>query len=604
MPTTAEKNQANLLAISAVLTQVGGLQQHKALMNRPANDPHAAIIAEINEELRSLQGCLSEYDPADKAQITKWCADKRTINRLDNIQLALDTLDLVEKDEELARNIQPRGNNTWRDRAAAEGATDHHKLMLRLHVHHLRTGAKYNKEFINYLGLESFLKKQRETAAIIKKLSEIKEGISVVAGVAGKAKGLADRVTTFTKTSANFAHSSEGLTAATTHSATVASATAPALAIFLQAIPIVGAGVTAVTSLIQFGQSFLQKRGVTDKVAKGIMVGVAVAATVLTAIFPIAAAGIAAGMVASGAIMNHIKPYLEVRNQIKNRGADLEALKTRMVDLETKTDITLNKGEKEALIQRLHKNFIQDKSIHLDDLNQAKKAIYQGNMTDILANDQVKNALKLTGTESIKSILTDHNKASQDNVSKDIVKLKKDRNEKLALSVNDVFTVAGAVMLAIPFPPVMIAGAALLVASSIAGIIIKYKDEISHAFTKIKDGFKKLFGIGKNDDATAEDANKNENSLKNSATMHPATHEKNNDLQKPLQRIVEPLIPHADDTQHVVKADVQAREQPLLSAAKLQVDEVPAQVLLKAEKSVAETVPAESEMNDRPRPGK
>jgi hypothetical protein len=520
MPNT----KSDLSAIDNTLMNATLLASH-SMLNSPSSDAaHQAILSEIKQELRALQGALTGYDDADAKSLQKWSGDKHTEARLTHITTTLDTLQQISTDRLTA--------------APSETKWQQHQLnvILQHQMSHLRIGTKYNKDFVQFLGLESFIKQQRETAERIKKLETAKEVIASAADLGGKIK-------TVVSTSKNVAMAAEHAGVAATgaaHGTAAVAQAAPLLSQFLSAVPIVGAAITAGAAVMGFGKSFLKNKGVSDKVANGVMVGVSAAALALTIVFPVAAAAIGAGMVAAGAVMNYVKPYFEMRKQIKECGKELEALTTRVKELD-KPGIALNQAEKKMMAQKIQQFYIANPSASLEDLKSAKQAINTGNYEKIQAEPLVKAAFKLDDKHQLNNDLKQYVLTTQDNLKKDITGFEKKRDGMMAQAVNSIFTVAGAVMLAIPFPPVQIAGAALLVASSIAGVIIKYQDQIKQGLKSIVDGFKKLFSSDKSADLNNEKTLKNTNNLKPAAPTRVVTNEKTaSDIQtKQVAPVVE-----------------------------------------------------------------
>ena len=142
------------------------------------------------------------------------------------------------------------------------------------------------------------------------------------------------------------------------------------------------------------------------------------------------------------------------------------------------------------MASKVENYFIENKQTNLAELKAAKNLIWQGDLSKINRDPMIKQALNLFSDCNAEKYLQQHHQTTQSNIKQEIVDLTKNKNTKLAQSINDGFSVAGAVMLAIPIPPVMIAGAAILLASSVAGIVIKFREPIANAF-------KNLLGLNK-----------------------------------------------------------------------------------------------------------
>lgn len=495
MPTTKEAQRTDD-PIDVVLKRAALLLDHPALKNRAEPDPHAAIVAEIHEELRTLEARLTAYDPAMVTDLKTWCKDKDSLKRLDNISSTLEALQMITVDT-IAKNHSAQA--TERKWHLLDDAT-RHQLILSHCIHNQRT-EKYDKPFINFLQLGTFVQQQKRTAEAIKRLQSAKDLASSAINVAGRMKGVISTAKHLSVAVDHGARTAEGLSTGA-HAATAA---APLMTSVLQAIPIASAAVTAAKALYDLGHSFIKKRGASDKVANGIMLGVSAAAIALTIVFPVAAAGIAAGLVAAGVVRDYIKPYFDMRKQIKQRESAIVSLDERINTLNN-PDVTLNETEKNILIRQVENYFIESKDTKLTDLKAAKEAIRQGDPNKLNQDPLLKLALNLSQEKSVEQHLQQQHQTKQSDIKREITGMNKERNTKLGQAINGFFTIAGAAMLAIPFPPVMIAGAAILLASSIAGIAIKYREQIGKAFTSMKNGLKNLFGAGRSDHEVTKEA--------------------------------------------------------------------------------------------------
>ena len=492
MPTTAAR-ATSVDPVQATLMQVAAIKHHAAF-NMAITDPEQKqLVEEMRHELRTLEVKLSLGEGSEKDRV-KWCSDKRTSDRLKNMATSLNTIDSLN---------DKHVNSTIKQHEAIEKHC----------IRHLRDGVTYRKGFRHFLGQDALIKNMLDRQAIIDDLNEVKEIGGDLAKVASKTKRVVDLATQST----HIVHGGVEGTGSLLHS----------LHGLMTAVPFVMAGLTAASAITNVIKSFLRKEGASEKAVAITVAGVGIAAAALMIAFPVAAFGIAAGMVAVGTYMDHIKPYLETRKKIKQRTQDISDLDARIGELEKNDTTPLNSREKKVLIDKIIDHGINNPNISMADLHAAKAFIQADGInlssfqSDNPAIAVIKDSTGLTKDQPIKDFLIQNSQDHKSEIQTEIKGLQEKNKSTLALAVNGGFATAGAIMLAagIVFPPVMMAGAALILATTVVGILIKYKEPIKRAWNNFKNGVKKLFGTDKKNDDYIELKETNDPSLshKNSA---------------------------------------------------------------------------------------
>jgi hypothetical protein len=501
MPNNKPSNANATHAFAPVLKQAGLLLDHQAFANKSVHDKYPDVLAEIQEELRTLQAGLTEVDPCEVSKVAQYSSDKHTVKRLSNITSLLTTLlEVCNNADALKQAVQPK-HKKWDTYATSS----QHNLVLEMHIHHLRTSSRYTKDFINFLGLESLIQRQNKIDAKLKAAIKAKELLENTANTAGKIDSL---VSTTKAAIVSGDHAAVAAAAAANTAGTAVSQAAPILKSLLQAMPLVGSIMSAISAITQTGQSYLKKKGFSDTAIKATTAAVAIAAVGLTIAFPAAAAIIAVITVSASVFSNYIKPYFDAKKQIEASEIKLVELQNREKNLDDPY-LKLHQSEKSALSQQLAKYYAKNPHISLELLTSAKQAINDGNLLNISANPLIQKSLGLPPDQKMNDFLKQHNANEQKDMTRLIEKLTGKKKSMAAQTINGGFTIAGAIMICIPVPPVQIAGAALLVASSIAGVCIEYRKEIWDKCKKLGNGIKAFFGVGKESDKTLDNSNNN-----------------------------------------------------------------------------------------------
>jgi hypothetical protein len=127
-------------------------------------------------------------------------------------------------------------------------------------------------------------------------------------------------------------------------------------------------------------------------------------------------------------------------------------------------------------------------------LHDAKRIIHEGSLVAMGQHALIATALNMQSFANHHDFLIEANQAIKARTFELIGKQRQKKSNSLIGLVNGGITVVGAVMLAIPFPPVQIVGAVLLLVSSLMGISLRY-----NLHGKLWQGFKKKMRAPKKD---------------------------------------------------------------------------------------------------------
>lgn len=463
-----------------VLTQVDTMLASPIFTSNKTNPQHAEFLQHTKEELRKIQSGLATASPSQQEQITKWLNQRSTTKRLANLGDAIHVLQTAE--------ITPTKPS-----------------VISQCVRNVNNGTQYSSDFTKFFDLENLIKRREALQRKINNIQQAKAVVSSTADIAGslntvvkagRAVGAASAITS--DSAATLAHSSHALGAQLS----------PAVA----AIPIIGGIVNAVVASGSAIYSFAKKKGASDNVAKAITAGVAIAAVVCTALFPVAALAIAAGTNAVTTATNYVKPYIDMGKEIEAKEKQLEVSKTRLPELE-KPDVTLIEDEKAYLIDLLKDHHSKTDSISLDTLKQDVDAIRAGNLESLEKNPRLREALSLSDNQTVKDKLIEHHTDNNNNMADNIAQLKKDRTATGAMAVMSSLATAGLAMMAVPIPPVFLAGAIVAAVTTVAMVAIHFREPIKRFFNKIGDLVKKAFSREKTNDNELENKLTNKNDI-------------------------------------------------------------------------------------------
>lgn len=466
-----------------LLARVKHILDSNLLAHLPAESEHAVFLHEMKVELRTLQASLTNIDKADYPQLSKWSRSRNTNARLTNLETALHTLE-KKRDN---KNISP-------ERIAA-------------HIRIVKRGKQFDDDFVNYLQIDESLKRLHHKLALKKNIKEAKYFVSSTAEITSKLNSVA-------KTAKSVAIAAAPSADGTAHAAHSGAQAGGAVSTMIQTLPIVGAVVGVLAAAGSAGQSFMKKKGFSDRAVKVTSVIVAAAALAFTIAFPVAAIAISAGTCAFSTFSNYIKPYFDLRKEIKGKEAELEKIKERIDTYENK-HAELDTDDRKFLIKDLEKHYAINDHLSLHDFSKIKQEIMSDDLETLEKNVHIREALGMSDKESLKAKLIEFDKNKLTSLTTEITKLKSEKTTMGALSIAGGFTTAGLVMMAVPFPPVILAGAVVAATSSVVGMIIHYREPIARFFNKIGHALKGLFTRDKPEETLRND-------LKNDKVIEPS----------------------------------------------------------------------------------
>lgn len=403
-------------------------------INLPYPHTHEKLLADIKYELRVIAVKLRLYREEDFHLIKEWVIEEASEARLNRIN---DTLTILQE-------IQ--------DRPISDDDEDHkaRKQQIRRSIYQLRTGKKYSEDFTHYLDLEDFFHRQRLYANELRKVYRAFIATGHGAPILGNfGRFLRSAFPAFLEASAN-------------------------LGKFALAIPFLQAIFMVVPAAINLIRNFMYRTPMRERVLSILIACIGIGALITAVILPFTVLGFGAAMVTIGVIVDHYKPYFELRKEIAAVEFEINIINNRVLELEN-PDIPciLSDRERTELLNVAIKYYTRcwDSGVDLDAL---RTLIRVGAVADIENNAELRDVFQLDATHDLRRYLLEHQTRSIDQKYDDLQRLRQEKNDKVKDMINGVFIFIGAVMIAIPFPPVQIAGAALMLITSIVSISLFY----------------------------------------------------------------------------------------------------------------------------------
>lgn len=272
-----------------------------------------------------------------------------------------------------------------------------------------------------------------------------------------------------------------------------------ALGTVLSGIPLVNAIVAALPALFSAARAWLRNKSAWQKAAATALAVVIVGAIITAGLVPPATLFIGFGLLVLGTVVQYVLPWLKLRNKIAVREKLLENLEERKKHLENtgRKDFVLAPHEKTA-VHRLLSHYWRKQVANNRTSKKALQALLdlKRDVNTSMTLEQlekhpiIRKALAAEGKHgSLTQYLIADNAEAQRRNQAELADLRAKYIASTAKLVNSVFTVIGAAMLFVPFPPVQIAGAALLITTAVIGLALKFEvpQKIWHFFTKKSD---------------------------------------------------------------------------------------------------------------------
>lgn len=432
--------------------RVQALDLRVSAIHLPGEKTHAKFLEDVKFELRVLRVKLTLYrDEAELVLLQEWVSESASANRLDNIDQALAALEDVQ-----ANRIDYDDKNHIARLDA-----------IRAKIDRLRAGRKYSEDFTHFLELEKFFAQQRRYAQQQRKYAKEIRNINravVASTYGGPVLGNIGRFAramfpTLIEVSNN-------------------------VSAFARAIPVIQAVFMAVPSIVNFVRHWLYRTPRHERILSTLIAAFAVIAVTISILFPFTVLGFAATMVSIGVIVDYFKTYVQARLQITELSKEIYQLEQRINVLE-KYDCVLEQRERVELLKIASRYCIEDETIEFVKLDEIRATILTGSVADIEHHGLLRRIFNFDATHDLRDYLIQHQQRMLEQRYDDIKKLYELRDKRWQESINGIFVIIGAVLVAVPFPPLQLAGAAILLITSIVNICLFYDLHIKlwHAFT-------------------------------------------------------------------------------------------------------------------------
>lgn len=336
----------------------------------------------------------------------------------------------------------------------------------------------------------------------------------------------------------------------------------------LMSIPMVGAVMIAIPVVVDAIKAWVKnKSGWTKALTTGVLIAAGIGA-LIAGIFPVTALGIGCALVAVGVFEKNVKPWIQTRRLIQKKETELGDNEWRIRELSVASTNGIQTAEKHVLFQLMESYCLRHTS-DMTAVNQVRRLIQEGNFGNLLHDPLVKAALEEYKEKNPeKKIAGLHDFLKEGLMKRQLVlenqlkELRAKQIEKHVLLVNGILTFAGAVLLCIPTPPTIIAGAAIVFATTVIQFAINrgwpgklvslfkraFMDDTQAAPTpvvpevpRVKDGLSMHQGLRNRVVSTKKPAYQRQSSTKDvSGTM---TFEKTVNLEEGLQPLLSPLPP-------------------------------------------------------------
>ncbi len=272
---------------------------------------------------------------------------------------------------------------------------------------------------------------------------------------------------------------------------------------FLLAIPLVGAIAISLPIVTNAIRTWTKGQSTNKKIFATAAVGIVIAGIILAGALPVAAAGIVCGLITMGVFVNNVKPWWDARKEVSKRGKEVADLEERIPKLlDQRESLALDNTEKNAILNAMENYCIHclRNNIPLNEAKfaQAKKLLIQGDKAELMRNECINLTLQHMKIDDLNEFRVQHAIDRRVSLNDELIMLRQKEKQEFSKMLVGVGTIVGALLLCIPFPPTMIAGAAILAATQLTGLAIKYQVP-----QKISNFMRKLF---KTEKATANEA--------------------------------------------------------------------------------------------------
>lgn len=247
----------------------------------------------------------------------------------------------------------------------------------------------------------------------------------------------------------------------------------------LSAIPAIGAISVALPLIFTAIRSWLKNKSTTNRALSIATVGLVIGAMIVAAGIPVATAGIVCGLMAVGAIKLYVLPWWKTRKNIISKEKEVGLLEKRIAGLINKDVITdVSRQERHALLRHVENyvlaNLNYGKQLDVNHLNALRSCIQTGDAKKINSHPLLNSILSASNHANLDEFLLDHALERKTKLDGEIKTLKKVNRDNFYKMMNGLIGVLGAVLVCIPTPPTIIAGAALFAITGVIGMSLKY----------------------------------------------------------------------------------------------------------------------------------
>lgn len=259
------------------------------------------------------------------------------------------------------------------------------------------------------------------------------------------------------------------------------------LATIIPAICLIFSGLSEIKKTIKL---WIKNKNITRRTEATLTTGFIIGAIITSGMFAAAAPGVVAAFIIIDFIRKKLLPFISLRKKIKNTQHEINELGIRLLQLINETHaLKLNQCEANILFNKVADVWIEQEKKPSTDMNLKlfQKILFENNT----------NLTELTLTQMMGSVgikidefLINFTQTRLQDLQLLIEEYKKEQHDKIPYLINGIFNIVGAILLCIPFPPTMIAGAGMILLSTMIDTAMHH-----HLFTKIKNFLKKHFNL-------------------------------------------------------------------------------------------------------------
>lgn len=217
-------------------------------------------------------------------------------------------------------------------------------------------------------------------------------------------------------------------------------------------------------------KAWAQKKTNKKKIMSMISLAVVIGFFTSAWIFAPFSEAITAGLITLGVISDCLLPYISLKKRISETNKEIAAYKNLLANKPQELD----QRDRFILLEAVEQEFILKDSNKVE-LMQIKELITNKSFAEIKHAAEANPILqKIIGKISFEDYVQQKRQQQIAEHSLVLTRLETNKNQKKQLLINGIVSVAASIMIAIPFPPVQIAGAILLAGTFIVAAQIKF----------------------------------------------------------------------------------------------------------------------------------